>query len=129
MPTRVLICHMPRLLMDVVSAILAQAPGVVIVARIDGDADFVPSVRSLQPDVVVLQETGAIGQGDYTALLAAGVGLRVVAISATGSDGALYRARGRPALMQGLSAAELVCAVRGTPSRRRAGGCRETSIR
>jgi hypothetical protein len=39
MPARVLIHGLPKLLMDAVAAILAQAPGVVVVARQDGAAD------------------------------------------------------------------------------------------
>jgi chemotaxis response regulator CheB len=76
MPTRVLICGMPRLLMDVVAAILAQAPGVVVVAQLDGAADVTTVVSTLQPDVVVLEGSEVPGLGSHAALFAAREGLR-----------------------------------------------------
>ncbi len=38
MPVRILICGMPRLLMDAVSAILLDEPDMTIVARLDSAA-------------------------------------------------------------------------------------------
>jgi chemotaxis response regulator CheB len=106
---------MPRLLMGAVAAILDQAPDVVVVARLDDAADVATVVSTLQPDVVVLQESGAPGLGSHDALFAARDGLRVVAISDTGADGVLYRKGTRPALLPRLSAVKLVRTVRGTP--------------
>ena len=68
MPARVLICGMPRLLRDAVTAIFDLARDVVVVARLDGGADVATVVSALQPDVVVLQESGAPGLGSHDAL-------------------------------------------------------------
>jgi hypothetical protein len=124
MPVRVLIGGMPRLLMEAVSAILVQEPSLAVVARLDRAADLAASVQVLQPDVVVLQEDGALGLGNHAPLFAARNDLKVVAVSGVVGGGALYRMGARPALLPRLSAAQLVHAVRGT---RPAGGRRRGS--
>jgi hypothetical protein len=115
---------MPRLLMDAVSAILVQEPGMAIVARLDGATDVTASVQALQPDVVVLQEDDVPGSGKHAALFAARPGLKVVTVAGVGDRGALYRMHARPAPLRRPSAAQLVQAVRGTPPPRPAGGRR-----
>ena len=121
MPVRILICGMPRLLMDAVSAILLEEPGMAIVARLDSATDVAASVRTLQPDAVVLQEDDAPGLCKHAALFAARAGLRVVTVAGAGDSGALYRMGAKPAPLRRPSAAQLVRAVRGTPPPRPAG--------
>jgi hypothetical protein len=124
MPVRVLICEMPRLLMDAVSAIIAEEPGMTIVERLGGAADVAASIRALQPDVVVLQEDGAPRLGNHAALFAARAGLRVVTLAGGGGGGALYRMGVRPASLRQPSAAQFVRAVRGSPLLQPAGSRR-----
>jgi len=108
--------------MDAVAAILDRAPDVVVVARLDGAADVATVVSALQPDAVVLEESGATGLGSHDALFAARDGVRVVAISGTGRDGVLHRMGRNPTLLRPLSAVKLVRAVRGLPPARPTSG-------
>ena len=114
MQVRILIARMPRLLMDAVSAILVREADMSIVTRLDGQADLAGSVRALRPDVVVLQEDGQPMMGNHAALFAEHAALKVITVAGDQGISALYRRGERPALMQRLSAAQFVAAVRGS---------------
>lgn len=113
MPIRVLICGMPRLLTDVVSGIVAAEPDMVVVARLDSAAEPVASVRTLEPDVVILQQESAPARGDHSSLFAAREGLKIVAIGGGGRGGTLYLKGAKPTTLGGLSVARLLRTVRG----------------
>jgi hypothetical protein len=105
---------MPRLLTDVVSAILVREADMLVVARLDSQVDLAASVRALRPDVVVLLEDGQPMMGDHASLFAEHAALRVITVAGDQGISALYRSGERPALMRGPSAAQFVAAVRGS---------------
>lgn len=115
MPARIILCGMPRLLMDVVSAIFAEEDNMSVAARLDGATDLTSSVRDLQPDIVVLQEGDAPGRANHTALFEVRTGLTVVAITGLGSGGTVYRLNTQPEILRQPSVAQLIRAVRGKP--------------
>jgi DNA-binding NarL/FixJ family response regulator len=124
MPIRILLCSMPRVLLDAISAILAQESDMAVVARLDDAADVAASVQALQPDVAVLQEDGVHGMCKHAALFTARADLRVVTVAGAGGAGALYRLGTRPAPLRQPSAAQFVQAVRGPPPSRPSAGLR-----
>jgi hypothetical protein len=104
----------PRLLPNIVSELLAEAPGIELVASAAGDDDLSSVVRQAMADVVVVAEDAAGLPLGCARLLTEFPRLRVVSIQAGATEGCVRRDGDRPLTLGELSLPRLLAAIRGS---------------
>jgi hypothetical protein len=84
---------MSNLLATIVTGALAPFPDMIVVGRVDGEAELAAQIRSAQADVVMMTASEPDRAADFEALLREFPMLKVVAIRAGGDRGCLHELR------------------------------------
>ncbi len=111
---QVLIAGMPQLLADVIRATLLQQPDMQLVEENRAVNDLFPAARADVPDVLIV---GLNGGGIPTfcgPMLYGNPRLKVLAVSTTGEDTALYELRPHRIALGNVTPGGLVEAIRGS---------------
>jgi DNA-binding NarL/FixJ family response regulator len=119
-PIRVLIAAMPRMLVEIVTTILAHDAEIDIVGEVrDGDGLLQAAVNA-HADVIVLSETKEperVDSGNYHELLYGLPRLKILAIAAGSRQGFLHELQPRVILLGELSPTVLLNTVRAAGGR------------
>jgi DNA-binding NarL/FixJ family response regulator len=112
---RTVIVTMPRLLGDIITALVTDHAALDVVAEFDNRADAENSLPDIAPDLILVglrdDETDAIG----LTLLALGPSAKVVAFSNDGRNGYLHEMRAQRVELTDISPQTLIDAILGAP--------------
>jgi DNA-binding NarL/FixJ family response regulator len=109
---RVLLARMPTLLLDTISHVVASAPDMTVVGKVQ-EHDFAAAVKRARADAILVGEDEAPRTDEYTALLLKNPRLKVLAISDDGRTGTLHEMRPHRIPLGAISAETLRDAIRG----------------
>jgi DNA-binding NarL/FixJ family response regulator len=114
----ILLACMPRMLLDMVTDIVAAHPEMTIVGKIQENADICTAAKRAKADIVILSETvGRQGQ-DYLELLHSRPHLKVLSIMNDGHRFFLHELRPFRAALGEISPESLLQAIRSIAQRR-----------
>jgi hypothetical protein len=102
---------MPRLLLDMVTAIVTVRPEMMISGTIQCTPDFLTAVKKAKADVVILSEPAGRQRHNYRELLHNRPHLKVLTIASDGRRFSLYEMRPHRAALGEISPASLVGAI------------------
>jgi hypothetical protein len=107
-PIRILIANMPRILQDMIASIISSEPRFRIVGKLSSDSDLASVIRKTRAQIVITQE--ALEKGDCVdeILLLFRCFTKVLAISETGREAALYQLRVERTPLGEISAGRLI---------------------
>ena len=88
---RILLAGMPRMLLDMITDIVAPHAEIMVVGEIQDTADVRAAVRKNRADVVILNELAIGPQQDYQELLYSRPRLRVLSITSDGRQFFLHK--------------------------------------
>jgi hypothetical protein len=103
------------MLLDIVSHVVASAPGMVVAGRVGDNEDLLAAIRRARANVILVGQAAEDGQGKYASLLLARPKLKVVSIAGDGNIGWLYELRCKRIPLGEISADTLRKAIRGWP--------------
>jgi hypothetical protein len=112
---RVLLARMPRMLLDILSHVVASEPDMVVVGWVKDDEDLLAATRRARANVILVGQAVEDEQEKYASLLWARPRLKVVAIAGDGKTGLLYELRPQRVPLGEISADALRNAIRGQP--------------
>jgi hypothetical protein len=104
---------MPKMLLDILSHIVAAEPEMVIVGWVNDDEDLAAAAQRTRADVILVGQTAEDERVKYASLLLQRPRVRVVAISGDGRTGLLYELRAQRISLGEMSADALRRAIRG----------------
>ena len=112
---RVLLARMPRMLLDILSNIVASEPDMVVAGWVKDDEDLLAATRRARASVILVGRAAEDEQEKYASLLRARPKLKVVAIAGDGKTSLLYELRPQRVPLGEISADALRKAIRGRP--------------
>ena len=112
---RILLAGMPRMLLDILSDIVASEPNMTIVCCVTDSENLLAAAQRTHANVIIVgQSAGDEGQ-QYIPLLFRRPRIKVVAIAGDGRTGLLYELRPQRIPLSQMSADALLRAIRGQP--------------
>jgi hypothetical protein len=111
--TRVLLAKMPRMLLDILSHVVASEPDMVVAGWVKDDEDLLAATRRARANVILVGQVADDEQEKYASLLYTRPKLKVVAIAGDGKTGLLYELRPQRVPLGEISADALREAIRG----------------
>ena len=112
---RVLLVRMPKMLLDILSRIVASELDMVVAGWVENDEDLLAAIRRARANVILVGQAAEDAQEKYASLLLARPRLKVVAITGDGKTGLLYELRPKRVPLGEISADVLRKAIRGRP--------------
>jgi hypothetical protein len=117
---RILLTGMPRLLADIISAIVASQTDFELVGDVVGTAGLAPATSQAAADILI--RGGRLQRRQALRLLWRSPRMKIVTIDPDGHGGVLYELRLDRSVLEEISPVTLVAAIRGAKkSDRRAG--------
>ena len=110
---RVLLVRMPKMLLDILSRIVASELDMVVAGWVENDEDLLAATRRTRANVIVVGQAAEDERQNYAPLLLSRQKLRVVAITGDGKTGSLYELRPQRVPLGEMSADALCNAIRG----------------
>jgi hypothetical protein len=104
---------MPRMLLDILSHVVASEPDMVVAGRLDAEEGLLAAVRRTRATVLLVGQAADDERDKYASLLLRRPQLKVVVVAGDGKTGALYELRPERVPLGELSAAALRNAIRG----------------
>jgi chemotaxis response regulator CheB len=104
---RVLLLGMPTMLRQVLSRVIAEAPGLEVVGEMPNDGLCSPNLLAAEPDFLIIGADEASDE-DVAALLQRNCRIRVLRLSSDGREGTLHEMWRRRTLLGELSATHVV---------------------
>ena len=111
-PFRILLASMPRMLIEMITRIIAKEPEFVIVGAISECSDLTAAARRSQADLLIVGQRSFAEAIDITAVLSSSYPTRILTITESGHCGALHELRPHHETLVDISAASLVAAIR-----------------
>ena len=111
-PTRVLLVDMPRMLRDIVGAIVTGQPDLEVVGEVDSSEALVACAERTQPHVLIVGSEPSVLTTSRR-LMADASRLRVIEVVAEGRAGYLYQRLPERTLVGDISPEALLSVVRG----------------
>jgi hypothetical protein len=108
--TRILIANAPRILQDMIAAIISSEPRFRVVEKLTKQSDIVSAIRRTQADVVVLYEEREV-KSNYEVLLVCRCFVKALAISESGREAAIYQLRLQRTPLGEISGDGLISAI------------------
>jgi DNA-binding NarL/FixJ family response regulator len=112
---RVLLARMPKMLLDILSHVVASEPDMVVVGWVNDDEDLLAATRRARANVILVRQAAENEQEKYASLLFARPKLKVVAIVGDGKTGFVHELRPQCVPLGEISADALRNAIRGRP--------------
>lgn len=101
---RILLAGMSNMRSNIITAALAQAPGIVVAGHVGEGQDLAFEIRMTRADAVIVQVRQPGTAEDFAILLRTFPALKVVAIDRTGSSGFVHQLRPYSTRLAELSA-------------------------
>jgi DNA-binding NarL/FixJ family response regulator len=117
-PTSILLAGMPRMLLDMVTDIVAAHPDMMVSGKMQETADIRTAVKKAKADIVILSEPAARQRQDLQELLYSRPHLKVLSITKNGQRFFLHELRPFRAALGEISPDSLVQAIRSSVQRR-----------
>jgi DNA-binding NarL/FixJ family response regulator len=111
-PLRILLASMPRMLIEMITQIIAKEPEFVIVGAISECSDLTAAVRRSQADLLIVGQRSFAEATDIPAVLSSSYPTKILTITESGQCGALHELRPHRETLVDISAASLVAAIR-----------------
>lgn len=111
-PLRILLASMPRMLIEMITQIIAKEPEFVIVGAISECSDLTSAVRRSQADLLIVGQLSFAEAINITAVLSSSYPTKIITITESGQCGALHELRPHREALVDISAASLVAAIR-----------------
>ena len=108
-PFRILLASMPRMLIEMITQIIAKEPEFVIVGAISKCSDLTSAVRRSQADLLIV---GQLSLAEARDLLSSSYPAKILTITENGQCGTLHELRPHCETLVDISAASLVAAIR-----------------
>jgi hypothetical protein len=115
---RILLAGMPRMLLDMVGAILMAHPEMIVFGKTQDTADIRAAAKNVRADVVILSEPAGRAAPDYRELLYSHPHLKVLSITSDGQRFFLHELRPFHAPLGEISPESLVRAIRSSVQQR-----------
>ena len=112
---RVLLMGMPRLMSDMIRAIISSDENMSVVGEVRPDGGILRAVSSARADVMIIGDADGSSDDCYEVLYRR-PHLKIVSISADGRDGSLYELSPRVESIADISADGLITAIRSATS-------------
>jgi AmiR/NasT family two-component response regulator len=109
--TRILIANMPGILQEMIAAIVSSESRLRIVGKLAKESDLVAAIRRTRADVVIIRETHEEDDVDDEALLICRRSAKMLAITKSGREAALYQLRLQRTPLGEISADGLISAI------------------
>jgi hypothetical protein len=106
---------MPKMLLDILSHVVASEPDMVVVGWVNDDEDLLAATRRARANVILVGQAAENEQEKYASLLFARPKLKVVAIVGDGKTGFVHELRPQCVPLGEISADALRNAIRGRP--------------
>src|SRR5579863_1088529 len=111
-PTRVLLMDLPKLLFDMIKAVIVSSEDIHIVGETMRRTEIFREAAATRADVIILSDEGVSTENCYQ-VLCRRPRLKIFAISADGRRGLLYELRPHVRAIRDLSAESLIAAISG----------------
>ena len=111
-PFRILLASMPRMLIEMITQIIANEPDFVIVGAIPECSDLTSAVRRSKADLLIVGQLSLAEAADVTAVLSSSYPAKILTIAENGQCGTLHELRPHCKTLADISAASLVAAIR-----------------
>jgi hypothetical protein len=112
---RILLARMPKMLLDILSHIVASEHDMVIIGWVKDDEDLLMVAQRTRANVILVGHTAEDERQKYASLLLRRPRIKVVAIASDGRTGLLYELRPQRIPLGEMSADALRSAIRGQP--------------
>lgn len=110
--TRIILIGMPRMLGELIRELVMAQPDLTLVAEFDGQEAVLQAIQRSRADVAITSLDGPV-RASVTDLLAQVPALKVLAVSADGSESFLYELRPHERILGDVSPQTLLAAIRG----------------
>ncbi len=115
---RILLAGMPRMLLDMVTAILMPHPEMIVSGKMQDTTDIRTAVKTARADVVIVSEPAGCVRADHLELLYSRPHLKVLSITGDGHRFFLHELRPFRAPLGEISPESLVQAIRSSVQQR-----------
>jgi hypothetical protein len=112
---RVILARMPKMLLDILSHIVASELDMVIIGWVSDDEDLAAAAQRTRANVILVGQTAQDERKKYSSLLLRRPRVKVVAIAGDGRTALLYELRPQRIPLGEMSADALRKAIRGQP--------------
>jgi hypothetical protein len=111
-PIRILLASMPRMLLEMITQIIAKEPEFVIVGAIPECSDLTSAMRRSKVDLLIVGQLSLAEATNITAILSSSYPAKILTIAESGQCGALHELRPHCETIVDISAASLIAAIR-----------------